>query len=98
MNTIEGTLEIEWESRTQPAATPRYRLRFQRYKGFIGGAQPHKSRVGEDALEAYLLNIRFEQSDAKEWIKQAHEKGSISIPNVKMPETEMAGYEQARAV
>jgi hypothetical protein len=98
MDAIEGTLEIEWENRTHPTATPRYRLRFQRYKGFIGGAQPHKLRVGKDGLEAYLLEIRFEQNAAKEWIKQVHEQGSVSIPNTKMPMVEIVGYEQARAV
>ena len=91
---IEGSLDILWENREQPAATPRYRLLFARYQGFRGGAQPAKHIVGPEGLESYLVEIGFTVPDARRWIKQLHEGDrSISIPNVIMPPEHMAPYE-----
>jgi len=99
MNRIEGTLKTEWKNWTQPTETPRYWLNFQRYKSIIdrGETRPHKECAGKHELEAYLLGIQVDQNDAKEWIKQVHEKGSIFIPNFMMPEAEIVGYEQQGA-
>jgi hypothetical protein len=59
-----------------------------------GGAQLSKLLVGSDRLESYLIDIGFRPDDAKDWIKQIHEKGSVSIPNVTMPEEQMSAYER----
>ena len=59
-----------------------------------GGAQPSKLLVGSDGLESYLIDIGFRPDDAKDWVKQIHEKGSVSIPNVMMPEEQMSEYER----
>ena len=95
MNTVEGSLDILWENNAQPTATPRYMLIFARYQNFKNGGQPSKRLVGDYALETYLTEIGFKEQDAKEWIQQVHEKQSASIPNVMMPEAEMAVYEAA---
>jgi hypothetical protein len=59
-----------------------------------GGAQPSKLLVGSDVLESYLIDIGFRPDDAKDWIKQIHEKGSVFIRNVVMPEEQMSAYER----
>jgi hypothetical protein len=95
MNTIEGSLDILWENNAQPMATPRYMLIFARYQNFKNGGQPSRRLVGDDALENYLVNIGFQKQNVMERIQQVHEKQSVSIPNVMMPEVEMAVYEAA---
>jgi hypothetical protein len=95
MKTVEGSLDILWENNAQAMATPRYRLIFARYQNFKNGAQPSRSLVGDDALQTYLTEIGFRTENATGWIYQVHEKQSVSIPNVMMPEAEMAVYEAA---
>jgi hypothetical protein len=95
MNAIEGSLDIIWENNAPPAATPRYMVLFSRYQNFKSGAQPHKSIVGEEALADYLIAIGFKPADAKRWIREVSAKGTVSIPNVMMPEDQMAAYERA---
>jgi hypothetical protein len=65
-------------------------LIFARYQDFKNGGQPSKRLVGDDVLEAYLAQIGFRTQNAREWIELLHEKQSVSIPNVMMPESEMA--------
>lgn len=93
MDTIEGSLDIVWENNTQATATPRYMLLFARYHDFRNAARAHKSIVGTEFLEAYLVEIGFTPTNAKDWIKQLSE-GSVSIPNVMMPSDQMAEYDR----
>ena len=91
---VEGSLDILWENYTTPKATPKYRLLFARYKNFKSGAQQPKRLVGADALESYLVAINFTPDDAKNWVKQVHEKNSVSIPNARRREQYLAAYGQ----
>jgi hypothetical protein len=77
--------------------TRRYRLRFARYKNFKSGAQPSKQLLGMDSLEFYLVEIGFTPRDAKFWIRQAHERQYITIPNVMMPQEQIVVYERSDA-
>jgi hypothetical protein len=95
-NAVEGTLDIIWENNAQPTATPRYMVLFARYQNFKNGAQPYKSIVGTDALESYLIEVGFTTENARRWTEQVRE-GTISIPNVIMPEGQMAAYERRSA-
>jgi hypothetical protein len=92
MNTIEGSLNIFWVNQTELAATPKYQLHFVRYSGFQSGAQPSKLIVGADGLESYLTELGFTPQNARQWIAQAHENRSVSIPNVMLPEQYLAPY------
>ena len=93
--TFEGMLDIFWANYTEPTATPRYQLHFARYRGFRGGAVKSKLIVGAADLEFYLTEVGFTSTDAKSWIQEVQEKHTVSIPNVMMPEAEMASYEVA---
>jgi hypothetical protein len=94
MNTIEGGLSILWENYTQLTTTPRYRLLFTRYVRPQDGAAPAKHIVGTAALGSYLVKIGLTPNDAKHWIEQVHQKHTVAIPRIWMPEEELTVYEQ----
>jgi hypothetical protein len=93
MTTVEGSLNILWQNYPQPAAAPRYRLLFTRYVSPKGGAAQSRQAVGEDRLRSYLVGIDLTAQDAKCWIEQVHEKHTVTIPRVYMPDREIAAYE-----
>ncbi len=90
--TIEGSLDILWLNAGDPGATPRYDLIFSRYAGFKNGAQQPNKIVGPAALERYLIKLGFTADDAENWAEQAHQRLSVSIPNVMMPGQHLADY------
>jgi hypothetical protein len=90
--TVEGSLDILWLNTQDRTATPRYDLIFSRYAGFKNGAQQPNKLVGPTALESYLIKLGFTAGDAKNWVKKAHERVSVSIPNVIMPGQHLADY------
>lgn len=91
--TVEGSLDILWRNAADPRVTPRYALIFSRYdQAFRNGAQQPNDIAGAGTLENYLVKIGFVPEDAAEWIKRAHEKITVSIPNVMMPGKHLADY------
>jgi hypothetical protein len=91
----EGSLDIHWENSNEPTATPHYRLLFLRYTATpSGGALQPKRIVGDQALQAYLVEIHFTPEDAGQWIEQLKEQTSVSIPNVRLASQFLADYGQ----
>jgi hypothetical protein len=90
--TVEGSLEILWLNAGDPRVTPRYDLIFSRYAGFKNGAQQPGKVVGPAALVSYLINLGFTAEDAQNWVKQVHQKLSVSIRNVMLPDQHLADY------
>ena len=93
MSTVAGTLHVLWENDIRPEVRPRYRLLFDRHSNVKSG-QRSKRLLGKHRLESYLLKIELTAQDAKHWIQQVHQKQYVSIPNVMMPQEQMAMYEQ----
>jgi len=91
---VEGMLDILWENYGDPRATPRFRLIFINIRAESHGAKPHKTIVGEDALEDYLIMLGFTPKNAKDWIKQVKAETSVSIQNVTISEQYAAEYER----
>jgi len=87
-------LDILWENYGDPRATPRFRLIFINIRAESHGAKPHKTIVGEDALEDYLIMLGFTPKNAKDWIKQVKAETSVSIQNVTISEQYAAEYER----
>jgi len=89
---VEGTLDIRWENYRDARSTARYRLLFLRYKNFRGGAQQPKKIYGEETLVNYLGEIGFSSDSVNQLTGQLRESGSVSIPNIIMPEHYLSDY------
>lgn len=92
INKVEGSLDILWLNSGLPGALPRYDLIFARYEGFKNGAQYPNKIAGPAALVDYLIELGFAAEDAENWVKQAHQRFCVSIPNVMMPDEHLADY------
>jgi hypothetical protein len=90
--TVEGSLDILWINSTDTSATPRYDVIFSRYAGFKNGAQQPNKITGRAVLEDYLTGLGFTSGDSKNWVRRAHDRISVSIPNVIMPDQLLADY------
>jgi len=79
----EGSIHVV-RSETEPAGTHAYFVMFSSYLG-SGGTMKPRSFPNEDALLHFLVNqLTIDLPVAEQAIRQANEKGSANIPNVKL--------------
>jgi hypothetical protein len=89
--TVEGSLDIFWLN-SDSRAMPRYDLIFARYAGFKNGAQQPNKIVGTASVVNYLIELGFTAENAEGWVREAHQRFCVSIPNVMMPVQHLADY------
>lgn len=89
---IEGTLDVNWTNYGEPNATPRYKLLFLKYVGFVNGAQKPKEIVGTANLESYLRSLKISTQHLTDLLKELGNKKSVSLDNFMLDEQQAAEY------
>jgi hypothetical protein len=85
---VEGSLDVWLEN-----GSDQYRLIFPPYgEIFARGARPHYTIIGTDMLQSHFTELGSDSDVTKSWIEQVREKGSVSIPNVMLPERYFSTY------
>ena len=98
---IEGSLDIYWEN--QSAEPSIYRLSFLPYSANPQhGAIIRKQVVGSDDLFSYLVSIQAPSFDAevrenraREWMRDVHDKTTLSLPNVFLTKQQASEFSSA---
>ena len=81
-----------WLNRVERSALPQYMATFADNTPRGGGAQQPKNIRGLEALESYLAELDLPLEDVKQWVKELHETGSVSIQRVQLTEEQLAPY------